>query len=312
MSVGAAKVTISKHNFKPLQHDINIQNVATLVPHNMLVDDSQGNDNGIITAGETVNLYFGLKNTGSTSLNRVSGTLHTDSPWVQIIQGSVSYPPLAGGSSAQNTNPLVIHIAPNTPDETMLRLHLLLGDGMGGSYDVSEFIPVESARAIFISAAIPGGEVLDPGESAEFALTIQNAGASAVHNVYGQLISQNDLLEVTDEKQYFGRRPLKTSVSTTTDAFALHCLSAAIPGMQLPLQLRLFNAEGFEQFITFNYGIGTVSSQHPLGPDAYGYVIYDWTDTSYPEAPFMNAVEIAPQLGGFGTALPITDTYVWW
>ncbi|MDD4667669.1 MAG: C25 family cysteine peptidase [Candidatus Cloacimonetes bacterium] len=309
MSVGAAKVTISKHNFKPLQHDINIQNVATLVPHNMLVDDSQGNDNGIITAGETVNLYFGLKNTGSTSLNRVSGTLHTDSPWVQIIQGSVSYPPLAGGSSAQNTNPLVIHIAPNTPDETMLRLHLLLGDGMGGSYDVSEFIPVESARAIFISAAIPGGEVLDPGESAEFALTIQNTGASVVHNVYGQLISQNDLLEVTDENAYFGSLPLNTSVSTTTDAFALHCLSDAIPGMQLPLQLRLFNAEGFEQFITFNYGIGTVSSQHPLGPDAYGYVIYDWTDTSYPEAPVYEWVEIAPQLGGFGTALPITDTY---
>lgn len=312
MSTGNAVITVSKHNFKPLIHNIGIVNIATLVPDGMVVDDSaSGNNNSIVTAGETVDLYFGLHNTGSGSLNRVSGVLHTDSPWVQIIQGNVSYPPIAGGATAMNSSPLVIQVAANTPHETMLRLHLLLGDGMGGTYDVSEYLPVEAARAIFMDYTVLDGAngVLDPAETAPLRVSVKNTGATALQNVYAQLISENDLLEVTDDSAFIGSLPLNTTVTTTANHFEVFSRAPTLPGMTMPVTLRLYNAQGFEQYIPFSITIGTVTQQDPLGPDSYGYVIYDWTDTAYPEAPVYEWVEIAPQMGGLGTALPISDVY---
>lgn len=312
MTAGDAVITVSKHNFKPLIHDVPIVSVASLVPANMIVDDSAtGNNNGIITAGETVGLYFGLRNTGSAQLNRIGGTLYTDSPWVEIVQGLVIYPPIPGGGTAVNSSPLVIQVAPNTPHGTMLRLHMILGDGVGGSYDVSEFIPVESARAEFVSYEILDGSggVLDPGETAQMRVSIKNTGATAINNVYAQLSTDNDLLEVMDDTAFIGTLPLNTTVTGVSDHFQVFSRDPTIPGMIMPMTLRLFNAAGFEQFVPFSLSIGTVTQQNPLGPDSYGYVIYDHTDVSYPEAPVYQWVEIAPQLGGLGTALPISDIY---
>jgi hypothetical protein len=312
MTAGDAVITISKHNFKPLLHDLPIVDIATLVPAEMVIDDSaSGNNNGIITAGETVDLYFGLRNTGSTSMNRIGGTLYTDSPWVQIVQGLVVYPPIPGGSTAINNAPLVIQVAPNTPHGTMLRLHLALGDGAINTYDVSEFIPVESARAEFISYnVLDGGPgVLDPGDTAQLKVSVKNTGSAAIQNVYAQLSTQNDLIEVLDDIAFIGSLPVNTTVSSIGDHFQVFSRDPTIPGMIMPMTIRLYNAAGFEQFVPFSLSIGTVTQQNPLGPDAYGYVIYDYTDTQYPEAPVYNWVEIAPQMGGLGTALPISDIY---
>ncbi|MDD3534808.1 MAG: C25 family cysteine peptidase [Candidatus Cloacimonetes bacterium] len=312
MSAGAAILTIHSHDFKPLQHNIQIQNTATLVPASMVVDDSiEGNNNGIVNGGETVNLYFGLRNTGSSPLNRVGGVLYTESPWVQILQGHVSYPSIPAGGSATPNSPLVISVAPDTPHNTMLRLHLLLDNSMGGIYDVSEFLPVESALAQYISYAVidNANAVLDPGETARLSISIKNIGAATQQNLFGELISDNDLLEVVDDSAFFGNFGINSTVNCNNDNFQVFCRTPTLPGMLMPLRLRLYTAGGFEQIVPFNLEIGTVSQQHPLGPDSYGYVIYDWTDTAYSEAPVYEWVEIAPNAGGMGTALAINDPY---
>jgi hypothetical protein len=55
--------------------------------------------------------------------------------------------------------------------------------------------------------------------------------------------------------------------------------------------------------------IGVVGVQDPLGPDAYGYVIYDDGDWSYEHHPTFEWVGIAPAEGGLGTLLPLADAY---
>ncbi len=312
LNAGGAVLTVSAHNYKPLQHAISIVNTPTLVPDTMVVDDSAGgNSNSLITAGETVNLYFGLRNTGSAPMNQVSGTLYTDSPWVQIIDATVSYPPLLAGSSALPTTPPVVHVAANTPHGAMLRLHLLLSNGSEATYDVSEFVPVESAFVEYVSYSVagPAAPILDPGETAQLAVNVQNTGTAVMNDVYAQLISENDLIEVTDDGAYLGSIVLNTQVSTITDHFSVLCREQAIPGMVFPMRLRLFNADGFEQIIAFTITVGSITVNNPLGPDSYGYVIYDMSDTTYSEAPQYDWVEISPQLGGLGTSLPIYDAY---
>ncbi|MDI3504680.1 MAG: hypothetical protein PWP64_1616, partial [Candidatus Cloacimonadota bacterium] len=313
MPAGAAQLTISAHNFKPLLHSIDIVDIASLVPGDIVIDDSQsGNNNGIISAGETVELYFGLLNTGESNLNRISGVLYSDSPWINIIQGTALYPPIQPGISTPNNNPVVIEVAADTPHETMLRLHLLLGDGATQSFDVSEFIPVESARIQYHDQelAIMGDEsnILDPGETAQFNVSIINTGAIGLSNVYAELISENDLLEVVQSTADYGTLDLGVVVEANA-AFQIFCREQALPGMLIPMSLRIYNSAGFEQIVPLTLTIGSATQQDPLGPDSYGYVIYDWTDSSYLEAPTYEWFEINPELGGLGTSLPISDAY---
>ncbi|MDZ4120947.1 MAG: immune inhibitor A, partial [Candidatus Cloacimonadaceae bacterium] len=53
--------------------------------------------------------------------------------------------------------------------------------------------------------------------------------------------------------------------------------------------------------------LGTTTVTDPLGQDAYGYFIFDDGDTGYIQCPVYNWIGIAPEEGGSGTALNITD-----
>ncbi len=51
----------------------------------------------------------------------------------------------------------------------------------------------------------------------------------------------------------------------------------------------------------------TKQQNDPLGQDAYGYYIFDWGDTTYPQCPNYSWIGIAPAEGGNGTALTLSD-----
>lgn len=318
LNVGNAKLTASKHNFKPLQSDIEIVDIATLVPAAIIIDDdnsgaSSGNNNGLATAGETLEIFFGLLNTGAETISGISGTVISDSPWINIVQGNISYPAIMGGATGNNLSPIVIEVAPNTPHEALVRLHLVLTDSEANEYDVAELIEVEAARVEFISVSVldDANAVLDPDETAGLSIAVVNNGAAVVSNVYARLYTANDLISIVSNTAYLGTLPLGETVTTIApENLVVWQRPETLPGMVMPLHVRLYNEAGFEQIVPFSLTVGSVSSTDPLGPDSYGYVIYDWTDTDYPEAAVYDWFEIATPLGGLGTALPISDIYV--
>jgi len=193
----------------------------------------------------------------------------------------------------------------------MLRIHLSLTDANSNSYEVSEFIPVEAPKMKYISNIVidNNNQVLDPGEVAEFSVTVKNNGAGSISDVNATLYTLNDMLSISDNEAFFGEIPAGTEVTCGIDRFMLNARPEALPGMIMPLQMKLYNASGFEQYIDFSITLGEVTIHDPLGPDSYGYVIYDWLDIGYADVPVYDWHEIAPALGGLGTALTINDGY---
>lgn len=317
MTAGAAKLTVSSHNFKPLQTTIDIVDIPTLVPAAIVIDDdnqgaSEGNGNGIVTAGETVEIFFGLKNTGTETISGISGNVSSDNPWIDILTANIDYPAILGGATGNNLTPIVIEVSHATPHETMLRLHLNLTDSNGLTYDVSEFIPVEAAKIIFVELSIldDGNGILDPDETANISITLKNMGEAELNNVYARLYTENDLISVIGNTALVGYLPLNQPVSSSeTEPFTVWQRPETLPGMVMPMYVRLYNDAGFEQIVHFTLTVGQVTVNDPLGPDSYGYVIYDWNDTAYPEVAEYSWLEIATQAGGLGTALPISDVH---
>jgi hypothetical protein len=62
--------------------------------------------------------------------------------------------------------------------------------------------------------------------------------------------------------------------------------------------------------LVFGMNIGASSPTDPVGPDAYGYMAYDNTDTTYAEAPTYGWIELDPAYGGTGTEVVLGD-YGW-
>lgn len=316
MLAGNATLTVSKHNFKPIQTTISVVNMATLVPGTMVIDDdniapSQGNENGLASSGETIELFLGLTNTGTDIITGISGSVISNSPYITIANSSVIYPDILGGETGNNSVPIIIQIAPDTPHQTMLRLYLNLTDSNSVSYHISEFIPVEAPNIDFVSYLVTdsNNQHLDPGEVAEFSITVKNTGTVEADNVLGILYTQNDLVGVSDPNAEFGSLPTGILVTCGTNRFTLSARTEVLPGMLIPMRLKLYNSDGFEQFVDFTFTVGVVTQQDPLGPDTYGYVIYDWSDTNYAEAAVYDWIEISPLEGGLGTTLAISDGY---
>ncbi|PKN75835.1 MAG: gingipain R [Candidatus Cloacimonetes bacterium HGW-Cloacimonetes-2] len=316
MTAGNAVITVSKHNYLPNQTTITVVEETTLVPGAVLLDDdnfgaSQGNNNSIANAGETIEVSFGLQNTGTTAINGISGYITTTSPYVTIADSTVVYGNIAGGSLGTSTNPVVMNISNSAPHGTMLRLHLILTDNLGGTYDVSEFIPVESAKFNFSTVAIldGGNNSLDPNETAPLTVGIQNIGPMGITGLYGRLYTLNDLVTISDNIGFFGDIASGATATTGTDNFTVFAREQILPGMVIPMRVKLYTDAGYEQFIDFSITIGVVGVQDPLGPDAYGYVIYDDGDWSYEHHPTFEWVGIAPAEGGLGTLLPLADAY---
>jgi len=317
MGSGDCVLTVSKHNFKPNQITISVDDSGTLVPGAIVIDDdnnppSQGNTDGNANGGETLEVLFGLQNTSPASLSGVSGYVTTNSPYVVFADSLVSYAAIGAGQVGFNSTPIVMHIAPNTPHNSMLRLHLILTDSTGNTYDVSEFMPVTNAHIRYHSYTVLNAgtnNALDPGETAGLTVTLSNIGAIGVTSINARLYSDNDLVSVTSHTLNYGDMLQNIQVTPSAASFELYARPQVLPGMLIPMRMRLYNDAGFEQWISFTFTVGVVTVTDPLGPDSYGYVIYDDTDTAYPECPVYDWVGIAPAEGGVGTALTISDAY---
>ena len=316
MAETACTLTISKHEFKPLQQAINVVNTGTLVPGSVVIDDdatapSNGNGDGLINGGETVEVLFGLINTGAASISGITGHVATNSPYVTFVDSLVTYATIAGTELGFSTAPVVMQIAPDAPHQAMMRIHLILTDGQAVSYDISEFVPINNSKMMYNSSTVTNGgnQVLDPNETAGFTVTVSNITTIGVSNVYGRLYSLNDLVSITDNIAYYGDLLQNVQVTPSADAFELYGRPMLLPGMLIPMQLKLYNDAGFVQWLDFTLTVGVVTVHDPLGPDAYGYVIYDDQDTAYAECPVYDWVGIAPAEGGVGTPLAISDAY---
>jgi len=309
-------LTISKHDFKPLQQTIAVEGGSLLASVPMIDDDlqgsSQGNGNGIANSGETLEVRFELRNTSATAIEDITGYIICNSPYVSIADSLIEYGSIASASSGYCASPVVMQISAETPNNTLLRFSLQLSDSEANQYIIADYISVTDAELIYLSYEIADGadSVLDPGETVNLNVSVHNIGELSVDELMGELFTDNDMVSVLDSLGSFGTINVNAQASTTADNFSVQGMSSLLPGMIIPMRLKLSNPAGFRQWLHFSITIGTVTVNDPLGPDRHGYVIYDDGDTAYAECPVYDWIGIAPAEGGNGNLLNIIDPQI--
>ncbi|MDD2332538.1 MAG: C25 family cysteine peptidase, partial [Candidatus Cloacimonetes bacterium] len=308
-------ITASQHNFKPFQATVPINDSGSLsyASHQLIDDGTQesfGNADGLAQAMETLAMNVSLGNFTAEDLQGLSATLSTEHPEVHVITEYVAYPDISAGELASGTQSFLFHLGFNIQPWEKIRFLLDVSDADGQEYHSVFYVDAYNARLAVSNYTVSDGSsgILDPGESSLLMLQVDNASTYPAFELMGHLRSLNDLLAIPDSVSYFGDI-LPQSQGHSMDGFQVIASDKLVPGMMIPCLLRLFNDHGYEQSLAFNLPIGSVSQNTPLGPDEFGYLIYDDTDTAFPDCPSYDWIEIVPALGGYGTIVHgLSDT----
>lgn len=313
VTAGSLLVTVTGHNLFTHLGSLTIGAQAVfpaLVDHTLdddAVGASLGNDDGRLSPGERLELSLALSNLGSNLATAVTANLSTTDPYVELLTAAQSFGDIGAGATVWGAAPYLFALAADAPEGHIVDLVVTAHSGLASWTSLLQ-LPVSSGDLEYQSFTWSGaGGTLDPGESGALSLTLQNTGSAVATGVTATLVSHSPWVTVTDGVASFPDFLLGASGSNAGNPFALSVAANTFPGHLASFSLLLsYNDRAVEE-VEFQLTVGTAALGSPTGPCAYGYYAFESTDTGHPQAPVYDWVEIAPNFGGTGTSVGLSD-----
>ena len=285
------EVTITKFNHKPYMGEIQFQE-NSYVPYASLETSSfnDSNSNEIMNPGETIQLTVPIHYDGDDTFNNVTATLYSDSD-INPIFTEVYYGNISNGTNYPE-QAFVFQISEFENHNSNLNLYINLSNNYDFNsvtnlnYNIESFqLSVES-----FSVLDGGNNILDPGESANGFLTISNSGtlSSPVFNCSVTTLSPDLVID----QQSIIITEVSSNNSNNSSQFEMNLETSAFNGETKILDFSCSTEYGYEFEHSEDLQVGTVRVTDPVGPDEYGYYIYDSNDSDYSLKPTYEWIDI--------------------
>ena len=317
---GEVLVTVTKKNHYPYQSSFQIYDPGVsvnLAPMPFEIDDdnldnSSGNGNMTANSGETLEIFINANNYGSESAENVVATLNSDNGYVSIYQdwSQVNLGAIGSGETVVGDTPFVVSLANGIPDGSELGLHIDFNDENGNSFRGYLDIQVSgnSLSAYDVDVIGSASDVLTPGQTSYVKIGLQNVGETNATSIIGTITCASPFIEIIDNSGTWSSVVSGGDSFNGNDYYEIMTLEETLPGTIAHLIINLETADGYTSNSIVPIQIGNPTVYDPVGPDDYGYYIYDNEDINYVLAPTYNWIEIDAREGGPGTHLnSLTD-----
>ncbi|MDP8207750.1 MAG: C25 family cysteine peptidase [Candidatus Electryonea clarkiae] len=311
-STGEAVLTVSSQHFMPVQIDVDVVSPEDRIGYESITfqddgnDGTDGNDNRIPEAGETVGLIITAVNTGESNQANVQVTGESDDDWIEDVSGTVDFGTINSGNSSEGDGLILVEIASEAQHDWITHINLEFGSDEH-TYDDMTQIKINAPQLTLVEIDIDGD--LDPGETVDFTVELMNVGGSDAAASTGILTSLDENVTVFDNEADFDA--ISVDESETSGDYRISASSYAFPGQIARTLLVVTSETGQVDSVYINLAIGDREESDPSGPDSYGYFAYDQTDTDYELAPEFDWVEICQEEDDYdfeGELLDIDDT----
>ena len=300
-TAGNITLTITKRNFIPYQQNIVINDSGDHVEiSGIVIDDSvNGNNDGFLNPGEYAELQLNLSNIDSGYLTNITGVIESNSENVYTESNIVSFQNINSGQSTLNSyDPFFITLDYSAINQQNLNVRLNLNiDGVNHTI----YVPIDVVAGDINVIDVSDYDI-SVGEVNDLYLTVRNDGQIPMENLIFQLLPYENLVTVPSSITNLAQ--INQGQEQVIGPFQINVSDEAIKGSILPMILEISSTDGLEQNKLISLQLGRVGERDPLGPDAYGYYIYDNNDSSYDLAPTYDWIELD---NGLGTAMSFDD-----
>ncbi len=207
-------VTVTAYNKIPYEGFIIVGSDGPYLVYesNAVEDDggsgSSGDSDGTADTQERIALWVDLRNNGSETAYGVSATLSTSSSYATIIDNNSYYGTVVDGGVVTPTDPFVVQLVGNPPDNTEINFNLNITDVDDSSW-VSQFnLPVHAPQMDLSDRLLTdlgdSDGFYEPGEQVGITLTLHNSGGDDAQNIVGFLSEDDTYLSITVSDANFG------------------------------------------------------------------------------------------------------------
>ncbi|MCK4678989.1 MAG: hypothetical protein KAT48_12715 [Bacteroidales bacterium] len=202
---GNITVTITAKNYIPYETliPVTINPGSHLYASNITIDDdatapSNGNCDGLIDAGETIELEITLKNFGLTGTTGVFATLSCESDYITINADESGFGNIGPGGQSISSPLYLFTVDVNAPDKEQVEFELDILDDFNTYSDVF-YVELHAAEPDLIGNDIvttPGlDNTIDPGDRVYLTIDLYNSGSGIGQDINGVLTSESDYIE---------------------------------------------------------------------------------------------------------------------
>lgn len=149
--------------------------------------------------GDTVEITITLRNLGFTQIPDVTGTISTDSQYIEILDDTAHFGSINAGSQVELNNAFTVKTAKNIPNNYKAEFNMLISSGeeinWNASFTMDIAVPKLDLEAISVFDPYPGGNnngMIDAGENLKLHLLIRNSGDSDSPPVSFNTVSESE------------------------------------------------------------------------------------------------------------------------
>ncbi len=291
-------ISASGRDIRPFTDTVRVANVPAAIELLEYTLTSIPDDaDETVNPGDAFELNVTVKNVGaSEDLNDVFVEAISVSPYLEVVENAqIEIGNVAHGEAAQAGANIIVQFAPNTPDGTsrpitrpILKLHFTSGDD---SWDSQiKFMP-ESPN--FELHAFLGGNIIGDTVQA-LNLDIKNDGELDARRLSVELRSLGMGVTVVENTAMLDDLDAGDH-DRMESAFSISGNRVVVPGSKNQM-VAIFRADdGFVDSLFFELQVLRERAHAPTGPDNFGYICFDDTDTDWDMAPQYEWIEINPQ-----------------
>ena len=232
-----------------------------------LVSDSgtYGHYNKAIDAGEVITLNIPLKNVSKSPFRSTSGFLQTTDKYVRIGNSEVLYTErsevdgqtvtFAPGKSITPGQHFIFTLSPNCPDGHKINFTLLAWDSDRGKHKIPLTVTVYHVGpldfgSLKIDDDIPGpsngndNDVMEPGETIEYVLSLQNRGSVLVTDISASLFTSSPMVKFQPRGDSLKYKKVEPKMERPISSSFVFTLAKPDPKMYSQIIERMIRKQG--------------------------------------------------------------------
>ncbi|MBI9038616.1 MAG: T9SS type A sorting domain-containing protein [Bacteroidales bacterium] len=168
-----------------------------------VLNDDAGNGNGILDYNESVTLSVGLKNVGNQPTNDVVATISSENIYVSISDNTETYGDFDPEELIFIEDAFAFAVSADVPDGEAILFKITAESGET-AWESYFSIVAHAPELNFVEFEILGNGKIDPGETTEISVSVDNTGSSDAYDVIAELISSSQYMTVNSDPQSLG------------------------------------------------------------------------------------------------------------